>query len=167
MLQSECERLLLQENGSIDFDKIVGLCAELIETTRKLSDESDKDANDFAKFKRFGDFVDVIASCVCLIGAAFAAGLTVCVVSLNSVNLRVKMRTGTQQEQYCVNKLIPLLNVMPKHRVLVTLLLANSLFNEALPTFLDNIVPTWAAVLISVTAVLFVSEIIPSAIFTG
>lgn len=38
---------------------------------------------------------------------------------------------------------------------------------QALPLFLDKLVPQWAAIVISVTAVLFVGEIIPAAIFTG
>jgi CBS domain containing-hemolysin-like protein len=38
--------------------------------------------------------------------------------------------------------------------------------NEALPLFLDRLVPTWASVIISVTFVLIFGEIIPSAIFT-
>lgn len=43
----------------------------------------------------------------------------------------------------------------------------NTLANEALPIFLDELVPSWAAVLISVSAVLIFCEVIPSAIFTG
>lgn len=53
------------------------------------------------------------------------------------------------------------------HYLLVTLLVMNALANEALPVFLDNLVPAWGAVLISVTLVLIFGEIIPSAIFTG
>merc|ERR1712113_1000227 len=53
------------------------------------------------------------------------------------------------------------------HLLLVTLLLLNSVANEALPIFLDELVPAWAAVLVSVTCVLFFGEILPSAIFTG
>ena len=35
-----------------------------------------------------------------------------------------------------------------------------------MPLYLDKLVPPWAAILISVTAVLFVGEIIPAAVFT-
>ena len=49
----------------------------------------------------------------------------------------------------------------------MTLLVLNSLANEAMPIFLDALVPSTIAVLISVTAVLFVGEIIPAALFTG
>jgi CBS domain containing-hemolysin-like protein len=53
------------------------------------------------------------------------------------------------------------------HLLLVTLLLLNSLANECLPLFLDEIVPTGVAIVLSVTFVLLFGEIIPSAIFTG
>eukprot|EP01059_Diplonema_ambulator_P003266 TRINITY_DN12951_c0_g1_i1.p1 TRINITY_DN12951_c0_g1~~TRINITY_DN12951_c0_g1_i1.p1 ORF type:complete len:729 (+),score=173.55 TRINITY_DN12951_c0_g1_i1:253-2187(+) len=53
------------------------------------------------------------------------------------------------------------------HLLLVTLLVCNSAANEMLPIFLDNLVPSWMAVVLSVTFVLFFGEIIPSAIFTN
>jgi len=59
------------------------------------------------------------------------------------------------------------LNPSNEHYLLVTLLLANAAANEALPIFLDRLVPAWLAVLLSVTVVLIFGEIIPSAIFTG
>ncbi len=43
----------------------------------------------------------------------------------------------------------------------------NALANEALPLFLDELVPSYVAVILSVSFVLFFGEIIPSAIFTG
>lgn len=45
--------------------------------------------------------------------------------------------------------------------MLVTLLLANAAAMEALPLFLDALMPAVMAVIISVTAVLFFGEIIP------
>ena len=44
------------------------------------------------------------------------------------------------------------------HLLLVTLLMGNALAMEALPIFLDRLVPSWAAVLLSVTAVLIFGE---------
>ena len=38
---------------------------------------------------------------------------------------------------------------------------------QALPVFLDRLMPSWAAVLLSVTVVLICGEILPSAVFTG
>ena len=49
----------------------------------------------------------------------------------------------------------------------MTLLLLNSVANEALPLFLDKLFPELVAILISVTVVLFVGEIFPAAVFTG
>jgi hypothetical protein len=46
-------------------------------------------------------------------------------------------------------------------------LLTDAVFYETMPLFLDNLFPSWLAVLLSVTVLLVVGEIIPSAIFTG
>mmetsp|Transcript_147993 Transcript_147993/g.412231 ORF Transcript_147993/g.412231 Transcript_147993/m.412231 type:complete len:399 (-) Transcript_147993:484-1680(-) len=54
-----------------------------------------------------------------------------------------------------------------QHYLLVTLLLLNATANEALPLFLDELMPAWVACLSSVTVVLFFGEIFPSAVFTG
>lgn len=54
-----------------------------------------------------------------------------------------------------------------RHQLLVTLLLCNSLAMEALPLFLDRLLSPLLAVLISVTAILFVGEILPQALCTG
>ena len=62
-------------------------------------------------------------------------------------------------------KLLPV--VRRHHLLLVTLLILNSAANETLPLFLDSLVPSWVAVLISVTLVLIFGEILPSAVFTG
>lgn len=39
--------------------------------------------------------------------------------------------------------------------------------SQALPIFLGNLVPSWLAVILSVSLVLFFGEIFPSAVFTG
>ena len=51
--------------------------------------------------------------------------------------------------------------------MLVTLLLLNACAMEALPLALDKLVPAWAAIVCSVTGVLFFGEIIPQALCTG
>jgi len=56
----------------------------------------------------------------------------------------------------------------PHHLLMVTLLLMNAIANEALPIFLDKLMPNpIVAVLVSVSVVLIVGEIIPTALFTG
>jgi metal transporter CNNM len=101
--------------------------------------------------------------CVCV--AALAAGLTMGMVSIEPLQLLIKMRVGTPEEKKHAQALLPL--VQQHHRLLVTLLLCNSISNEALPLFLDKLVPGYIAVLISVSLVLVFGEILPSAIFTG
>mmetsp|Transcript_29602 Transcript_29602/g.95455 ORF Transcript_29602/g.95455 Transcript_29602/m.95455 type:complete len:527 (-) Transcript_29602:27-1607(-) len=121
----------------------------------------------FVKFDRVDDWVNLLGTFLCVCLAALAAGLTMGIVSLESVDLRVKMRTGNAKERRWARRLLPLVDLVPHHQVLVTLLLVNSLANEALPLFLDALVPSWCAIVASVTVVLFVGELIPSAIFTG
>ncbi|CAN0181164.1 unnamed protein product, partial [Ectocarpus sp. 12 AP-2014] len=74
-------------------------------------------------------------------------------------------KSGTPEEQHQASRILPL--VSRHHFLLVTLLLFNSLANEALPIFLGNLVPSWLAVILSVSLVLFFGEIFPSAVFTG
>ena len=70
-----------------------------------------------------------------------------------------------RREKACAQRDLPLIS--DHHMLLVTLLLMNSIANEALPSFRDSLVPSWLAVVISVTVGLFLGEIIPSAVFTG
>eukprot|EP00347_Sterkiella_histriomuscorum_P014098 403362175 len=53
------------------------------------------------------------------------------------------------------------------HFLLVTLLLSNAFAMEALPIYLDAIMPSFWAIIVSVTAVLFFGEVIPQAVCTG
>jgi len=84
------------------------------------------------------------------------------------------------QDQRYAEKILPLIsgnvivsksrscmNPSSGHALLVTLLLANASANEALPLFLDRLIPSWLAIIVSVTVVLIFGEIVPSAIFTG
>lgn len=45
--------------------------------------------------------------------------------------------------------------------------MANSLANESLPIFIKRMTGDWIALLISVILVVFIGEIVPSAIMTG
>mmetsp|Transcript_22932 Transcript_22932/g.33846 ORF Transcript_22932/g.33846 Transcript_22932/m.33846 type:complete len:591 (+) Transcript_22932:33-1805(+) len=102
--------------------------------------------------------------CVCT--AALAAGLTLGLLSIEPLSLLIKIRTASsEEEKRQASSLLPI--VRQHHMLLVTLLLLNSIANEALPLFLDKLVPSYAAIILSVTLVLFFGEIIPSAVFTG
>merc|ERR1740121_1537740 len=76
-----------------------------------------------------------------------------------------KDKLKLKDDQAAARRVLPL--IQDHHRLLVTLLLMNSIANEALPLFLDKIVPSWLAVLLSVSLVLIFGEILPSAVFTG
>ena len=86
-------------------------------------------------------------------------------VSQELLDLKIKEIAGSAQEKAQARSVLPL--IKDHHRLLVTLLLMNAMANEALPLFLDKIVPGYVAVIMSVTLVLFFGEIIPSAIFSG
>ncbi|CAN0511166.1 unnamed protein product, partial [Ectocarpus sp. 8 AP-2014] len=86
-------------------------------------------------------------------------------VSLTPLSPPDSEKSGTPEEQQQASRILPL--VSRHHFLLVTLLLFNSLANEALPIFLGNLVPSWLAVILSVSLVLFFGEIFPSAVFTG
>lgn len=113
--------------------------------------------------------------CVCV--AAVASGLTMGLLSIDPMQLQIILNTSEadlnteeekkdlQAEKLYAAAIQPL--VLKHHILLVTLLLLCSVANEALPLFLDRLVPSWVAVILSVTLVLFCGEIIPSAIFTG
>mmetsp|Transcript_19794 Transcript_19794/g.30393 ORF Transcript_19794/g.30393 Transcript_19794/m.30393 type:complete len:524 (-) Transcript_19794:117-1688(-) len=108
---------------------------------------------------------NIAMAALCVSIAAVAAGLTLGMLSIDPLNLAIKIRTGTPEEQSQAEKVFPLIS--QHHRLLVTLLLLNSIANESLPLFLDELVPSWIAVLLSVTMVLLFGEILPSAFFTG
>jgi len=113
----------------------------------------------------------------CVALAALAAGLTMGLVSIEPMEMKIIVNTEDKdmvaekdklklkEDQAAAKRVLPL--IQDHHRLLVTLLLMNSIAAEALPLFLDKLVPSWLAVAMSVTLVLIFGEIIPSAIFTG
>lgn len=54
--------------------------------------------------------------------------------------------------------------VRRRHLTLVTLLFANAVAMEALPIFLDVLVPSYVAIILSVTLLVIFGEIIPQAV---
>lgn len=123
----------------------------------------------------FYENAGLAVACVCF--AALAAGLTMGLVSIEPMQLQIILgtdpsdcntdleRTELEKNKKYASAIQPL--VHKHHLLLVTLLLINSASNEALPLFLDRVVPSYVAIILSVTFVLFFGEIIPSAIFTG
>lgn len=93
------------------------------------------------------------------------SGLTVGYLSIDRLELEMRLTNGTPKEKQQAEAVLPVLE--DHHYLLVTLLLANALCMEALPIYLDEIVPSAYAILLSVIAVLFFGEVIPQAICTG
>lgn len=130
-----------------------------------------------ATLNSFRFYFSVASATLCVVCAALAAGLTMGLVSLEPFDLHltlamkeedvasVEEQQRLQGDKEAAQQLLPL--KQDHHLLLVTLLLMNSLANEALPIFLDQLVPSWMAVLLSVSCVLFFGEILPSAVFTG
>ena len=93
------------------------------------------------------------------------SGLTVGLMSLDELELEMKLASGTAAEKRQAQRVLPV--VTRHHLLLVTLLLANSAAMEALPIFLDYMFSTAIAIILSVTFVLAFGEIIPQALCTG
>ncbi|XXG67046.1 hypothetical protein AAC387_Pa06g0480 [Persea americana] len=101
--------------------------------------------------------------CACLVlFAGLMSGLTLGLMSLSLVDLEVLAKAGQPQDRKNAAKILPV--VKNQHLLLCTLLIGNSLAMEALPIFLDTLLPSWGAILISVTLILAFGEIIPQAI---
>ncbi|AQL09865.1 Hemolysin [Zea mays] len=106
-----------------------------------------------------------LMSCVGLVMfAGLMSGLTLGLMSLSLVDLEVLAKAGTPKDKLNAARILPV--VKNQHLLLCTLLIGNSLAMEALPIFLDTLVPPYVAVLISVTLILAFGEIMPQAICT-
>ncbi|GMI96801.1 hypothetical protein like AT1G47330 [Hibiscus trionum] len=110
----------------------------------------------------FSLYLLIIVGLVCFAG--LMAGLTLGLMSLGLVDLEVLMKSGRPQDRIHAAKIFPV--VKNQHLLLCTLLIGNSMAMEALPIFLDKLVPPWAAILVSVTLILMFGEILPQAICT-
>ncbi|CDP16482.1 unnamed protein product [Coffea canephora] len=94
--------------------------------------------------------------------AGLMSGLTLGLMSLSLVELEVLVKAGQPEDRKNAAKILPI--VKNQHLLLCTLLICNSLAMEALPIFLDALLPAWGAILISVTLILAFGEIIPQAV---
>jgi metal transporter CNNM len=86
-------------------------------------------------------------------------------LSLDLMEMKIKSKSGTPEEKIQAKRVLPIIE--RHHLLLVSLMTWNATANEALPIFLDALVPGWLAIVLSVTIVLFVGEIIPAALLTG
>ncbi|OMJ76944.1 hypothetical protein SteCoe_23569 [Stentor coeruleus] len=105
------------------------------------------------------------ASIFIVLFAGMMSGLTVGMMSLDELDLEIKLQSGTEIEKKCAKKVIPVIN--RHHLLLVTLLVANSAAMETLPLLLDSLFSEYIAIILSVTFVLAFGEVLPQALCTG
>lgn len=86
-------------------------------------------------------------------------------LSIDSLSLEVKSKTGSELEKAQAACILPILS--QHHKLLATLLVSNAFAMEALPIFLHALVPAYMAVLISIVFVIIIGEILPQAYCTG
>lgn len=120
---------------------------------------------EYTDFGEIEDIYNCVMAMICVFSAALASGLTIGLMSFDNTKLEIKSMIGTPEDRANALALLPI--IKKHHLLLVTLMLFNSLANEALPIFLGALVPNYLAVLLSVVLVLICGEIVPSAIFTG
>ncbi|KAG2378677.1 hypothetical protein C9374_007825 [Naegleria lovaniensis] len=105
-----------------------------------------------------------ILSMIFICGAGLMSGFNLGLLSIDTMQLDILKKTGTEREKKYAARLAPILK--NHHLLLVTLLLWNAVCVECLPLFLDKIVPEYVAIILGITAVLFFGEIIPQAVIT-
>lgn len=103
----------------------------------------------------------------CVIIGAIMSGLQVGYFSLDPMKLQLLLvdTTADKKDQQRARKLIPLLD--KHHFLLVTLLVCNAVAMETMPILLDALVPSYIAIIMSVTLVLIAGEVIPQALCTS
>lgn len=109
---------------------------------------------------------NIVGSLLCVAMVAVISGLFLGLLTLDALDLQIIQRASLDEdERLYATTLLPV--IKNRHQILVTLLLMNALAYEALPIFLDSLVPSWVAVLLSVTFVMVFGEILPSGICMG
>jgi metal transporter CNNM len=142
-------------------------------STNNVSSDSDciceNDHNidfDLASHDAYYFWSNLIWCFLLVLCVAVISGLFLGLLTLDPLDLHIILIVSiSDEDKKYANTLLPI--VEQHHLVLVTLLLMNGIVYETLPLFMDKLVPTWMAIILSVTLVLFFGEIIPSAYFTG
>jgi metal transporter CNNM len=109
---------------------------------------------------------NIVGALLCVAMVAVISGLFLGLLTLEPLDLQIIQRASLDEdERLYATTLLPI--IKRRHQILVTLLLMNALSYEALPIFLDALVPSWVAILLSVTIVMVFGEILPSGICMG
>ena len=133
------------------------------ESSGHLEEEEGSEAKIPFGSPKFWVYVGISFGLTCFAG--LMSGLTVGLLSIDKLELEMKLENGTEREKVAARKVLPILE--KHHYLLVTLLICNAVAMEALPIFLDRMMSAVMAVFVSVTLILFFGEIIPQAVCTG
>ncbi|RNF11310.1 hypothetical protein TraAM80_00946 [Trypanosoma rangeli] len=98
-----------------------------------------------------------------LLFTGITAGIQVALFSMDRMFLRILTTTGSPQERRRAKCLLDILEL--EHWTLVALLFANASAMTGVPILLERVFDQLTALLLSITAVLFLSDIIPLSIF--
>jgi metal transporter CNNM len=129
---------------------------------RRLAEREFHSLEDAEKFYTY----NIVAVVLIVCSVAVIAGLFLGLLTLDVLQLRIIERASRDEdEKLYARTVLPIIE--ERHLLLVTLLLLNTLLYEALPLFLDALVPGWVAILLSTSLIMFFGEILPSGIFTG
>ncbi|CAN4079816.1 unnamed protein product [Withania somnifera] len=109
-------------------------------------------------------FIYIVAVVLLVLWAGLMAGLTLGLLCMSVIDLEVLAKSGTPKDRLHASKILPI--VKQQHLLLCSLLISNVTAMETLPLFLDELVPAWGAVLLSVTLILIFGEIIPKSLCT-
>ncbi|XP_057443400.1 DUF21 domain-containing protein At5g52790-like [Lotus japonicus] len=110
-----------------------------------------------------GNFWLFLITCLVIVSlAGIASGLALGLLSFSQVDLEVIIKSGSSKDRKHAERIQPF--VKNGHFVLCTLLLGKSLAMEALPIFMDAIIPAWFTILMSAPLVTVFAEILPQAI---
>ncbi|CAA3010695.1 DUF21 domain-containing At5g52790-like [Olea europaea subsp. europaea] len=107
-------------------------------------------------------WINLVISFALVAFASITSGLSLGLLSHSKVDLEVLIKSGVPRDQKNAAKVLPI--VKNEILLLCTLLIAKSLVMEALPIFLDRILPFWSAILVSMSFVVAFAEVIPQAI---
>jgi metal transporter CNNM len=146
-----------------DYESLLPLCGNRPNLRQRFLEQ-----HSFANLKEQEIFYtsNLIGCFLCISFVGLVAGLFLGYMTLDTLALQIMERASMDEnERIYASTVLPI--VQKKHLVLVTLLILNALAYEALPIFLDALVPSWLAILLSVTLILVFGEIIPCGIFTG
>jgi len=81
------------------------------------------------------------------------------------MKLKMMAEYGSPEEMDTAAAILSLLR--DRHLFMCTLLVFNVFCSESLPVFLEELIPSWLSLILSVSAVLLFGEVLPAAIFTG